>query len=164
MVYRDIWLRGACVFCGGRVIVASGGLEEQRLSMNESENQQLEPRAKVGQISGVGTLWGVRCAMAMLCAVLGVVGYFRMQDQADRQRDASITPTSLIAVPRELGFENVRSITRGEVPSVHSATAVELDGGRIRAYWFGGSREGARDVSIWTAEWDGAHIFKAQLP
>lgn len=36
-------------------------------------------------------------------------------------------------------------------PSVHSATAVELSDGSIRAYWFGGSREGAGDVAIWSA-------------
>lgn len=38
-------------------------------------------------------------------------------------------------------------------PSVHSATAVELPDGSIRAFWFGGSREGATDVAIWSASW-----------
>ncbi len=37
-------------------------------------------------------------------------------------------------------------------PSVHSATAVELSDGTIRAFWFGGSREGAKDVAIWSAD------------
>lgn len=36
--------------------------------------------------------------------------------------------------------------------SVHSATAVELPDGTIRAFWFGGSREGAKDVAIWSAD------------
>lgn len=40
-------------------------------------------------------------------------------------------------------------------PSVHSASAVELPDGRIRAFWFGGSREGAADVAIWSAEFAG---------
>ena len=35
--------------------------------------------------------------------------------------------------------------------SVHSATAAEISGGRIRAFWFGGSREGAADVAIYTS-------------
>ncbi|HEY6721711.1 MAG TPA: exo-alpha-sialidase, partial [Burkholderiales bacterium] len=35
--------------------------------------------------------------------------------------------------------------------SVHSATAVEIPGGKLRAFWYGGSREGASDVSIYTS-------------
>src|SRR5437879_11779610 len=31
--------------------------------------------------------------------------------------------------------------------SVHSATAAEISGGRLRAFWYGGSREGASDVA-----------------
>ena len=37
---------------------------------------------------------------------------------------------------------------------VHAASAVELKDGRIRAYWFAGSREGARDVQIHSAIFD----------
>src|SRR5204863_1028947 len=33
--------------------------------------------------------------------------------------------------------------------SVHSATAAEISGGRLRAFWYGGSREGASDVAIY---------------
>jgi predicted neuraminidase len=35
--------------------------------------------------------------------------------------------------------------------SVHSATAAEISGGRLRAFWYGGSREGASDVVIYTS-------------
>jgi predicted neuraminidase len=42
----------------------------------------------------------------------------------------------------------------GSPPSVHSATAVEIAGGRIRAFWYGGSREGASDVAIYSAVFD----------
>lgn len=35
--------------------------------------------------------------------------------------------------------------------SVHSATAVELADGRLRAFWYGGTREGASDVAIYTS-------------
>jgi len=35
--------------------------------------------------------------------------------------------------------------------SVHSATAVELSDGRLRAFWYGGTREGAFDVAIYTS-------------
>ena len=35
--------------------------------------------------------------------------------------------------------------------SVHSATAAEISGERLRAFWYGGSREGAPDVVIYTS-------------
>jgi len=34
---------------------------------------------------------------------------------------------------------------------VHSATLTELPQGGVQAFWYGGSREGARDVGIYTA-------------
>jgi len=48
-------------------------------------------------------------------------------------------------------------------PSVHSASSVVLPDGRIRAFWFGRSKEGASDVAIWSAEfvgesWRQAHV------
>ena len=45
----------------------------------------------------------------------------------------------------------VRTASSGLTPSVHSATAVELSDGRLRAFWYGGSREGAQDVAIYSA-------------
>lgn len=38
----------------------------------------------------------------------------------------------------------------------HAASAIELKDGRIRAFWFAGSREGARDVEIRSAAFDPA--------
>ena len=43
------------------------------------------------------------------------------------------------------------SIDAAGVASVHSASLTQVPGGDIRAFWFGGSREGARDVGIFTA-------------
>ena len=47
---------------------------------------------------------------------------------------------------------------------VHSATAVELNNGDIRAFWYGGKREGSKDTAIYsrvfsnsTAGWSGIH-------
>ncbi|TAJ79163.1 MAG: hypothetical protein EPO42_06670 [Gallionellaceae bacterium] len=37
---------------------------------------------------------------------------------------------------------------------VHAASAIELKDGRIRAFWFSGSREGAKDVAIHSAVFD----------
>lgn len=43
-------------------------------------------------------------------------------------------------------------VVSGEVaPSVHAVSVVELPDARLRAFWFGGSREGARDVSIYSS-------------
>lgn len=39
---------------------------------------------------------------------------------------------------------------------VHAASCVELNDGRIRAFWFSGSREGAKDVAIQSAVFDPA--------
>lgn len=42
--------------------------------------------------------------------------------------------------------------------AVHAASLVELRDGRLRAVWFSGSREGARDVAIRTAVMDAATL------
>lgn len=57
--------------------------------------------------------------------------------------------TSLEALEGE-----TRIVSAGSPPSVHSATAVEIARGRVRAFWYGGSREGAKDVAIYTAVFD----------
>ncbi|MEH6358433.1 MAG: sialidase family protein [Pseudomonadales bacterium] len=42
----------------------------------------------------------------------------------------------------------------GATREVHSAVLVNLAAGNMRAFWYGGKREGAKDVSIYTAELD----------
>jgi len=44
-----------------------------------------------------------------------------------------------------------RFVSGGETPQTHASSLVELSDGRIRAFWFAGSREGAKDVEIHTA-------------
>ncbi len=46
---------------------------------------------------------------------------------------------------------DVRKVSSGATPFAHSASAVELADGRLRAFWFGGTREGATDAAIYTA-------------
>lgn len=41
-------------------------------------------------------------------------------------------------------------------PSVHASTITQLPGGGLMAAWFGGSREGAKDVSIYGSHWNDA--------
>lgn len=38
-------------------------------------------------------------------------------------------------------------------PEVHSATAIELDNNNIMAFWYGGTREGHKDVAIYGNTW-----------
>ena len=65
----------------------------------------------------------------------------------------AVTPSSANLVTDGPVYE-VRLASSGVTPSVHNATAVELSDGRLRAFWYGGSREGAQDVAIYSAVFD----------
>lgn len=62
-----------------------------------------------------------------------------------------ITPPS--DFKKEHPFINATFITRPpKEHMVHAAALCELPDGRLAAVWYGGSREGAKDVAIWVAE------------
>src|SRR5262245_52836187 len=46
-------------------------------------------------------------------------------------------------------------------PSAHAASCVSLPDGALLASWFAGSREGARDVAIWAARYEGSTWARA---
>jgi predicted neuraminidase len=46
---------------------------------------------------------------------------------------------------------DVRQITHETTPFAHSAAVVEIAQGSLRAFWFGGAREGATDAAIYSA-------------
>jgi predicted neuraminidase len=48
-------------------------------------------------------------------------------------------------------FYRAQLLPNNTAQSVHSATAAEISGGRLMAFWYGGSREGASDVAIYTS-------------
>jgi len=53
--------------------------------------------------------------------------------------------------PAAAPFYRESLIPNDSARSVHSAAAAELSDGRLRAFWYGGTREGASDVAIYTA-------------
>jgi predicted neuraminidase len=50
---------------------------------------------------------------------------------------------------------------RAPYPQCHASTIVEVAPGRLVAAWFGGTREGAPDVGIWVARFDGTRWLDA---
>lgn len=68
-----------------------------------------------------------------------------------------------IAIANQAGVSPMRNTASGirshfastrQNISVHAASLVELGDGRVRAFWFAGSREGAQDVEIRSAVFD----------
>jgi predicted neuraminidase len=48
-------------------------------------------------------------------------------------------------------YYKAQLLPNSSAQSVHSATAAEISGGRLRAFWYGGTREGAPDVALYTS-------------
>lgn len=95
-----------------------------------------------------------RLALGLVCVTAWALA---MRESASRRvpgesRVPAAVPTVVLS-----GIDPVMSriSIASPAPSVHSATAVELADGSVRAYWFGGSREGAGDVAIWSGLWQG---------
>lgn len=94
----------------------------------------------------------IRLSVALLCLVGWIAAVFESTSRR--------SPRELPGDPEQgrdfpsAGLEaTTRRVSVGSpAPSVHAVTAVELPDGTIRAFWFGGSREGAKDVAIWSAD------------
>jgi predicted neuraminidase len=97
-----------------------------------------------------GRAWTLASLAALLsCFVVALVR------EAPSLEDLRFHLESPSASLSSLDLEGETRIVSSDFPpSVHSATAVELSGGRIRAFWYGGSREGAKDVAIYSAVFD----------
>lgn len=88
----------------------------------------------------------------ILIAAIGVFGGLFFQAFTSRP-PAGFSPPGAHARSASAAAPFYRSqfIPNTSAQSVHSAAAVELAGGRLRAFWYGGTREGAADVAIYTA-------------
>ena len=60
---------------------------------------------------------------------------------------ASVTKSGTDLLPR---YEFAQ-VTHGATPFAHSVAVATLPGGALRAFWFGGSREGATDAALYSA-------------
>ena len=97
-----------------------------------------------------GRAWAVVSLAALASAfVAAFVDEAPINSDLEFQVARPSSSTSLGALEGE-----TRIVSSGSPPSVHSVTAVEIAGGRIRAFWYGGSREGAKDVAIYSAVFD----------
>ena len=60
-----------------------------------------------------------------------------------------------IATTRNTAVMTTGFVSTAQNVATHAASLIELNGGRVRAFWFAGSREGAEDVEIRSAVFDG---------
>lgn len=85
---------------------------------------------------------------AALPAVLSLfVLRFPAQEAAPQFTVNAAAPGRIADAPRM----SRHFVTHGETREVHAATATLLPGGDLLAFWYGGTREGAGDVSIYSA-------------
>jgi predicted neuraminidase len=92
-------------------------------------------------------------------SLLGVIAVFATAWRLHPERGSSSSLRFRVVPPAPgTPFEGLVAETDfasgGATPSVHCASAVEISRGRIYAVWYGGSREGAGDVAIWSAVYD----------
>lgn len=89
---------------------------------------------------------------ALLAAAIAVFGglYLRIFTAPSPAGFASLEAAAP-AASASRPFYRPQLLPNNTTRSVHSATAAEISGGRLRAFWFGGSREGASDVAIYTS-------------
>lgn len=89
-----------------------------------------------------------RGALLLLLAAAFAAGFYKA---------AQCPPAAVFAVAHLPAVNAEPALMRSDFASsrlhvqTHAASLIELDDGRIRAFWFSGSREGARDVEIHSA-------------
>jgi len=92
------------------------------------------------------------------CFTLATFGLLS-NHQAGKHATASLLVEVGNIFPAELDsevplYEQQFLESNSAAPSVHASTITQLSDGRMMAAWFGGTREGAKDVSIYGAHWN----------
>ena len=89
---------------------------------------------------------------ALLVAVVSTFGGLGFRSfTAPAPGGFALAPTVTRAAASATPLYRPQLLPNSAERSVHSATAAEISGGRLRAFWYGGSREGAADVAIYTS-------------
>ena len=102
--------------------------------------------AENSRIAGFGKLlWGL-----LLMAI--VTGAYRVYSNPPLAPFAKHPPQQTSA--GGASYFTTSFVSSRQNNQVHASSIVELNDGRIRAFWFSGSREGARDVEIRSAVFD----------
>lgn len=97
----------------------------------------------------------VRRVGSILVAGLLVAAYFAgLPKHADDTKPAFVVPEPAPVSPQPDDRWRRGYTSDGRTRLVHAPSLVELTDGRIRAFWFAGSREGASDVAIHSAVFD----------
>jgi len=87
----------------------------------------------------------------LLIFTLAVLGVFLVRFQpAEPGGGFAVLETETLPLSSKPYYRE-RFASSGLTRRVHSVTVVELSGGRLRAFWYGGSREGAKDVVIYSS-------------
>ena len=112
--------------------------------------------------SGGGTSTRSRTLVLVIILVGFGAGFVK---SIDRAPVGFFQPRSVgKAVDGEPHFET-RFVSGGETPQTHAPSLVELSDGSIRAFWFAGSREGAKDGEIHTAVFlPGRAVWRREFP
>ncbi|HKB58965.1 MAG TPA: sialidase family protein [Gallionellaceae bacterium] len=94
-----------------------------------------------------------RGALLLLLAVAFSAGFYKAARRPPPPAFAVAHPPGANAEPARIRSDFASSRLHVQT---HAASLIELKDGRIRAFWFSGSREGARDVEIHSAVFDPA--------
>jgi predicted neuraminidase len=91
--------------------------------------------------------------LAVLCLVLIAFGCGFFKLSGYHVAAGFQVPAKLVSGNSVVSFKSSFASSRQHIQT-HAASAIELKDGRIRAFWFSGSREGAKDVEIHSAVFD----------
>lgn len=94
-----------------------------------------------------------RAALLVLIAVAFSAAFYKA---SQRPAPSPFQPPAILQLNQSAPEIHTRFISARQNIATHAASLVELGDGRIRAFWFAGSREGAEDVTIQTAVFDPA--------
>src|SRR5688572_21935610 len=100
--------------------------------------------------------WRLIVIAATLVIAAGAIFRATNDGRSAPTRIAATPNSSATLAPAETAPVSAQSWVSpaGHTPSAHSCSTAVLSNGDLLAVWFGGSREGAADVSLFTARYE----------